>query len=116
MVDRFGRKKLLMASCATTSASITSLGVYFYLNDTGLEIFAGNIIFKSQINFPNSIRPDLVQKLNWLPLASLIVYLYGNNIGGHSLNDVGTFFGSLDPSQLLQAILTQAMTMFCLCY
>ena len=30
---------------------------------------------------PLSIRPDLVQKLNWLPLASLIVYLYGNNIG-----------------------------------
>ena len=28
-----------------------------------------------------SLRPDLVQKLNWLPLASLIAYLYGNNIG-----------------------------------
>ena len=28
-----------------------------------------------------SINPDLVQKLNWLPLTSLIVYLYGNNIG-----------------------------------
>ena len=46
-------------------------------------IFAGNVTLKSQSNFPpnSSIRPDLVQKLNWLPLASLIVYLYGNNIG-----------------------------------
>ena len=51
MVDRFGRKKLLMASCATTSASITLLGVYFYLDDTGLEILAGNIILKSE-QFP----------------------------------------------------------------
>ena len=98
MVDRFGRKKLLMASCATTSASITSLGVYFYLNDTGLEILAGSTILKSQSNFPISIRPDLVQKLNWLPLASLIVYLYGNNIGGHSLNDVcSSFFWDFVP-------------------
>ena len=36
MVDRFGRKKLLMTSCATTSVSIASLGIYFYFNDSGL--------------------------------------------------------------------------------
>ena len=37
MVDRFGRKKLLMTSCATTSVSIASLGIYFYFNDSGLD-------------------------------------------------------------------------------
>ena len=31
--DRFGRRSLLMVSCATTSVSIASLGSYFYLNE-----------------------------------------------------------------------------------
>ena len=73
MVDRFGRKILLMLSCASTSLSIAALGVYFYLEEK---------LSACPVDCPtNGITPELLHQLRWLPLTSLMVFLFGNNIG-----------------------------------
>ena len=72
LVDRFGRKVLLILSCASTSLSIAALGVYFYLEEK---------VGECSVNCPAGITPELLHELRWLPLASLMVFLFGNNIG-----------------------------------
>ena len=73
VVDRFGRKILLILSCASTSISIAALGVYFYLEEK---------LRACSADCPtHGITPELLHQLRWLPLASLMVFLFGNNIG-----------------------------------
>ena len=58
LVDRLGRKALLLFSDAIMGACLLVIGVYFYLKS------AGN-----------------VDDLGWLPLVSLIVYVFASSVG-----------------------------------
>ena len=76
LVDRSGRKVLLMLSCASTSLSIAALGFYFYLEEKLRACPADSHDCPT-----HGITPELLHQLRWLPLASLMVFLFGNNIG-----------------------------------
>ena len=56
MIDRIGRKVLLLASGASMCITIFALGTYFYLDE----------------------QDKSVESLSWLPLVSLIVGLCRN--------------------------------------
>ncbi|XP_074036104.1 facilitated trehalose transporter Tret1 isoform X1 [Leptinotarsa decemlineata] len=60
VVDRFGKKKLSIISLAGCAIALFLIGLYFYLKD-----------------FHN----DIIGSLNWLPLASLVLYSVMFNIG-----------------------------------
>ena len=64
-----------MVSCATTSMSIAALGSYFYLN----ERFDTCVSAETCPTY--GAKADLLNSLSWLPLTSLIVYRFGNNLG-----------------------------------
>lgn len=59
IVDRAGRKPLLMISTSIMSVSLIALGYYFQQKDGGND----------------------VSSLGWLPLASLIVFMVAFSIG-----------------------------------
>lgn len=59
IVDRAGRKPLLMISTSIMSVSLIALGYYFQQKDDGND----------------------VSSLGWLPLASLIVFMVAFSIG-----------------------------------
>lgn len=59
IVDRAGRKPLLMISTGVMSASLIALGYYFRQKDSGSD----------------------VSSLGWLPLTSLIVFMISFSIG-----------------------------------
>ncbi|XP_076750814.1 facilitated trehalose transporter Tret1 [Xylocopa sonorina] len=59
IVDRAGRKPLLMISTGIMSASLIALGYYFKLKDSGSDVSA----------------------LGWLPLTSLIIFMVAFSIG-----------------------------------
>lgn len=59
IVDKAGRKPLLMFSSALMSLSLIALGYYFKVKDGG----------------------DDVSSLGWLPLSSLVVYMIAFSIG-----------------------------------
>merc|ERR1712012_334168 len=66
IVDRFGRRSLLMVSCAATSVSIASLGTYFYL-DERLDTCV------SAESCPTyGAEKDVLNNISWLPLTALI--------------------------------------------
>lgn len=65
IVDKAGRRILLLLSGIIMSISMAALGAFFY-------------IF-SEANEP--VDPDLRDKLGWLPLTSLIVFMTGYSIG-----------------------------------
>ncbi len=94
VVERFGRKPLLIFSDALMCVSIVSLGIYFYLNENITVICPddGATTTESLFNFttvsttvstnyttteatvvkcvPNDgVDPDLVDSLSWLPLV-----------------------------------------------
>lgn len=62
LVDRSGRRPLLLASGSLMTISMTSLGTYFYLN---------------------TFHPDVVQQLElgWLPLTSLALDIFAYSLG-----------------------------------
>jgi len=53
IVDRLGRKPLLVTSCIVASITLTLMGSYFYLKDRG----------------------DDIQYITWLPVTALIIYM-----------------------------------------
>lgn len=59
LVDRAGRKPLLMFSSSVMSCSLIALGLFFKLKENGNDI----------------------SNLGWLPLASLIVFMVAFSIG-----------------------------------
>ena len=59
IVDRAGRKPLLIFSSLTMSASLIALGVYFRIKDNGSD----------------------VSTLGWLPLSSLVIFMIAFSIG-----------------------------------
>ncbi|XP_025833315.1 facilitated trehalose transporter Tret1-like [Agrilus planipennis] len=92
VVDRLGRKPLLLTSCIVSAISMCSLGAYFYINDT---------------------KSFDMHAVTWLPLAILIVYqifiaiginsvpqvivseLYPMNVKGIAIGTIGTLLNPL---------------------
>jgi facilitated trehalose transporter len=64
VVDKAGRRVLLLISGIVMSVSMASIGAFFYL-----------------FSDPETMDHDLRAKLEWLPLLSLIVYMIGYSIG-----------------------------------
>ncbi|CAL8101451.1 unnamed protein product [Orchesella dallaii] len=62
LIDRAGRKILLIVSDIGMSIALFGLGLYFYLKDEGSD-------------------PSLVESLTWLPLASLMLFVTSFNFG-----------------------------------
>ncbi|XP_042204002.1 facilitated trehalose transporter Tret1-like [Homarus americanus] len=58
LLDRTGRKPLLIISAIGSSVGMVSIGTFFYLKDVGAT-----------------------EGLGWLPLASLLVYVFFNELG-----------------------------------
>lgn len=59
IIDRLGRKMLLYISSVSMIATLVTLGVYFYIKDSGVDTSA----------------------YGWLPLACLMIYVLGFSIG-----------------------------------
>uniref|UniRef100_A0A2P2I3T3 Facilitated trehalose transporter Tret1-like n=1 Tax=Hirondellea gigas TaxID=1518452 RepID=A0A2P2I3T3_9CRUS len=59
LLDRVGRRPLLIISAIGSSLGMLSIGIFFYLQDTGAD----------------------VENLGWLPLASLLLYVFFNELG-----------------------------------
>ena len=64
LVDRFGRKGLLLTSTFVCSLSVLTLGAYFYLEENkclenGPEAYC-----------KDGFRMEIVDSLNWMPIVS----------------------------------------------
>ncbi len=88
IVERVGRKILLMASGALMCVSIVALGAFFYLDENK------KCEYITWDNGTTTIEPDFgtcetdsdidsktVDDLGWLPLTSLIIYIFAFSIG-----------------------------------
>ena len=64
VVDKAGRRILLLISGIVMSMSMASIGAFFFL-----------------FSNPETVDADLRSKLEWIPLVSLIVYMIGYSIG-----------------------------------
>jgi len=93
-VDKFGRKPLLLLSGLGTCLSLFALGVFFFLDENKNYVSDADIqpplIFNQVINEtlvdekygPDSnIDPQILQNINWLPMASLAVYTITLSLG-----------------------------------
>jgi MFS family permease len=60
LVDRAGRRILLLLSISVMALSLTALGVFFFLQD---------------------VDPDLAATLGWLPLTSLSIFIISFALG-----------------------------------
>ena len=90
LVERFGRKSLMIFSCFGSCVSIIALGVFFYLDenktvDCNSSTIAPNSLgastFDTCVPNPDGYDPDLIQSLGWLPLVSLMVYIFTFSLG-----------------------------------
>ena len=70
VVERLGRKILLILSAFFMCLSISGLGAYFYLDEN----------IKTDQN-PGGFDPDTVDSLGWLPLACLILFIVAFSCG-----------------------------------
>ena len=59
IVDKAGRKPLLMFSSTVMSCSLITLGLFFYLNE----------------------NKHSVDSITWLPLVSLVVFMIAFSVG-----------------------------------
>ena len=64
LVDRFGRKVLMLISSLVSSLCIFTLGAYFYIDE--------NRCLENGTNFEcnKGFTLDLVNNLNWMPVVS----------------------------------------------
>ncbi|CAH0564533.1 unnamed protein product [Brassicogethes aeneus] len=89
LIDRLGRKILLIISCGGSCIALTSMGLYFYLKTNKFNVDA----------------------LFWLPLFSLILYIISFNLG---LSCVPwALMGEIFPTNL-KSIASTITTCFCL--
>ncbi|CAN7940781.1 unnamed protein product, partial [Ixodes hexagonus] len=61
LVDRLGRKMLLLFSCGVTCLSLAALGAFYHLKD--------------------NLGPSFVATYGWLPLIALCTYMMGYSMG-----------------------------------
>ena len=66
LVDRMGRKVLLIISTSGSALSIFALGTFFYIDE--------NKCLKSLPNeeCTDGFSPDLIESLKWMPVVSTI--------------------------------------------
>ncbi len=87
IVERLGRKVLLMTSAVGTCISIVALGAFFYLDENKrCEYIYDNGTTTLEPDFGacdnnSDIDPSTVEDLGWLPLTSLIVYVFTFSVG-----------------------------------
>ena len=104
MVDRFGRKPVLVTSSTGVLVALVALGTYFYYDDH-MEVVCPEIHEGMMTSSTTTAEPcdpksgfdeDLVDSLSWLPLTSLFVFKYFHAFGLTSLPMVmcGEFFSS----------------------
>ena len=100
IVERLGRKLLLIISASLMCVSILALGIFFYLDE-------------NETTDGGSIDPEVVTSLGWLPLVSLIIYILAFSIGFGPLPWMmnGEFF-SLEAKGLAASLAT-AMNWLC---
>ena len=86
LVERLGRKVLLLLSDAVMTVSILALSIFFFMKDNVSitcdgEGGNGSINNSTEGILPECVPtegmfdPEIVDKLGWLPLVSLIVYI-----------------------------------------
>ena len=64
LVDRFGRKVLLLVSSLVSSLCIFTLGAYFYIDENKCLENGSNF------NCNSGFTLELVNSLNWMPVVS----------------------------------------------
>ncbi|XP_046994529.1 facilitated trehalose transporter Tret1-like [Schistocerca americana] len=91
LVDRLGRRPLLIFSSTVMSVALTVLAVYFYLSDTGKS----------------------VEDIDWLPLTALVFYIvtYTAGYGGLPFTFTGEIFAQNVKSVALPAAACVSWTM-----
>lgn len=60
LVDRAGRKVLLLVSATTMTITLLALGAFFYIQDS---------------------NDEMAKKIGWLPLTSLCIYIFAFSVG-----------------------------------
>ncbi len=73
LVDRSGRKPLMIASALISSVSVYALGAYFHLEEQRCP--------DAIPECADGTSHDLLRKLSWIPLVSLITFVFGMNVG-----------------------------------
>jgi MFS family permease len=73
LVERFGRKPLLLVSSVLSCISVYTLAIYFYLEE--------NVCPQDDPGCTSGISEDLLNKLSWIPLVTLIIFVMGMNMG-----------------------------------
>lgn len=115
VVEKFGRKLLLILSAGLMCASITALGAFFYLDENKECEYTGpnNATTVEPCDADKAIDPDTVDSLGWLPLTSLMVYIFAFSIGFGPIPWMmnGEFF-SLE-SKALASTIACAFNWFC---
>ena len=103
IVERLGRKILLILSASLMCVSILALGVFFYMKENMITL----------VNPDGKFEEDLITSLGWLPLVSLIIYILAFSIGMGPLPWMmnGEFF-SLEAKGLAASLAT-AMNWLC---
>ncbi len=120
MVEKFGRKLLLIASALVMSASIVALGTFFYLDENRkceyVEVAPGLTTTPEPCNKDGDIDPETVDDLGWLPLTSLIIYVIAFSIGFGPLPwMMNTEFFSLEAKGLASTIACATNWLFAFC-
>ena len=90
LVERLGRKVLLILSDAVMTVSILMLAIYFFLKDNvsvtcddfgSTTDSTGMFPQNSTVGLPECVPqdgmfdPEVIDKLGWMPLVSLIIYI-----------------------------------------
>ena len=67
LVDRFGRKGLILTSTLGSSLCVIALGTYFYIDENKC-MESG-----SEVGCDGGFNMDIVNGLNWIPVVSTII-------------------------------------------
>lgn len=83
LVEKFGRRILLVMSALLMCVSLVALGVFFYIenNQECPQLHNLPINVKASCSGGGQFSPDLVQDLGWLPLVSLMLFVFAFSIG-----------------------------------
>ena len=127
IVERFGRKILLFISDFIMCISIVALGIFFFLDDnkdiicdettTNLTITTEasltTVMTEDCEPYSGKFDADVTDSLGWLPLTSLIIYIFAFSIGFGPLPWMmnGEFF-SLESKDFASSLAT-AFNWFC---
>lgn len=81
LVDRAGRKPLLIGSAAVMSAAMAMMGVAFYLNGAGIAGYGSERLKSQNSVFRFILRSFSCINCRFLPLVSLTIFIVGFSCG-----------------------------------